>query len=392
MMLWRSEVISAVTTFTAFIIVTELLDTELPSRRRLRLSLAPALAFSMLEGARFGPKATPIAAGTFLAAATAAAIIRVASGREIHLRAIISSLAIVSASCASYGALRNVGPSRLLVNASRSAAYPASIVGLVCVLAIALILDPIASIMTSSSWSRAARSSEFVRSIFAGASLQAAVVSVAALVALAFPKLNWWSFPLFLGPLAATRYAFRQISAIRATELETLRALSKIPELAGYTAPGHSRRVAELSTAIAADLGVDEERRREIEYAALLHDIGRVVLEDPGAERATPNRARRDIAATGANIVATAGTFPHVAEMIREQDEPYRRRGQGTNEDVSLGSRILKVANTYDDLTHPHAARKESVDALERIHMGKAYDFDPEVVASLVRVLEQSKF
>ncbi len=373
--------------FGAFILVTELLDTALPSGRRLSLSLAPGLAFAMLEtgsGAEYG---APIVGLTFLIASAMAAGVRAAAGREVRLREIAGSFLTVAAAAAAYDGLSSWGNIHLL---SRGGERLASGAGLLAVLCIALFFEPIrATLATAISRDRDALRSPW-RSFRETVPLQAAIVSVAALVALAFPKLKEWSFPLFLGPLAATRYAFRQITTIRTTEVQTLRALSKIPEMAGYTQPGHSRRVAELAVAMAAELGMPDVEIRDVEYAALLHDIGRVVLEDPDAERAV-HALRRDVAATGSNIVAAAGTFPAVAAMIREQNEPYRRRGEAHNEDVTLGARILKVANTYDDMVGQDTVRRSSWDALEHLHAGKAFDYDPDVVGALTRVLTQAR-
>ncbi|GAC1411149.1 MAG: hypothetical protein NVSMB57_05590 [Actinomycetota bacterium] len=384
-MLWPSDHLAAVLTFAAFILVTELFDTELPSGRQLRLSVAPALGFAMLEGARRGAGAAGIVVATFLVATGIACLGRMLLHREVRWSEIMTSMLSVAAATAAYGALRSVGTVRVLAEGAQgSAQYFASVTGLAAVLAIALLTEPVRALVMPNDSKRLPAAG---RAVVSSAPLQTAMVSVGALVALAFPKLNWWSFPLFLGPLAATRYAFRQIATIRTTEVQTLRALSKIPEMAGYTAPGHSRRVAELSVAMASDLGIAENDRRNIEYAALLHDIGRVVLGDPDAER-TAHLLDHEVAVTGSNIVAAAGTFPAVAEMIRQQHDPYRAADAGlAGERSTIGSRILKVANAYDDLLTETGAGSTAVVA--RLRRAAQYDFDPDVVASLVRVLSR---
>lgn len=378
---------AALLTFGAFVLLTELLDTELPSGRRLRLSLAPGLAFAMLEGTTAASASPAVAGLTFLLAASIAGGLRALDKREVRFGEIAASFLTVTAAAAAYDALSATGPLHLV---GRDGTHLASAVGMVAVLGIALAFEPVRLWITGAvdpAVRRAGSPMALLRALRANAALQTAIVSVAALVALAFPKLGGWSFPLFLGPLAATRYAFRQITQIRTTEVQTLRALSKIPEMAGYTQPGHSRRVAELAVGMAAELGATEDELREIEYAALLHDIGRVVLEDP--ESATAGSLRADVATTGASIVAAAGTFPRVAQMIREQHDPYRRPGELINEELTMGSRVLRVANTFDDLSSGHSGRPpmSAWDAIEELHRGAAYDFDPAVVSALARVL-----
>lgn len=376
----------ALVTFGAFVVLTELLDTELPSGKRLRLSLAPGLAFAMLEGTPGGIGRTAIVGLTFLSAAAVAGLIRMLARREVRFGEIAASFLTITAASAAYGALSDTGPLHLV---GRDGTHLASATGMVAVLLIALAFEPVRLWIRGAvdpAVRRAGSMRGLLRALRANTALQTAIVSVAALVALAFPKLGGWSFALFLGPLAATRYAFRQITQIRTTEVQTLRALSKIPEMAGYTQPGHSRRVAELAVAMAAELGAAEDDLREIEYAALLHDIGRVVLEDPG--EAGAESLRMNVATTGASIVAAAGTFPVVARMIHEQHEPYRRPGEIVNEELSLGARILRVANTFDDLSEAdETGPKRAWAAIEELHRGAAYDYDPAVVSALARVL-----
>jgi HD-GYP domain-containing protein (c-di-GMP phosphodiesterase class II) len=53
-----------------------------------------------------------------------------------------------------------------------------------------------------------------------------------------------------------------------------------------------------------------------------------------------------------------------------------------------MSSRIIKVANAYDDLCDPGGNDHR---AMERIHLGLGYEYDPRVVDSLTRVLERRR-
>jgi putative nucleotidyltransferase with HDIG domain len=217
--------------------------------------------------------------------------------------------------------------------------------------------------------------------------LHLSILSVGSLLAIAYPPLGSWSFPLFLAPLAATQFAFRQFASIRKTYLQTIGALSRVPEMAGYTQPGHSRRVAQLAKEIGQELGVTQAEIDEIEYAALLHDIGRVSIPDPEDAH---DASKLELALTGAGIVRETGHFPRVAEMIEHQYEPYRRRGEDANPGLSMGAKIIKVCSAFDDLTRPGATLGLSTwDVLERLHLGMAYEYDPAVIQALTRVLEK---
>ena len=82
------------------------------------------------------------------------------------------------------------------------------------------------------------------------------------------------------------------------------------------------------------------------------------------------------------------GHFPRVAVMVRQQHEPYRRRGEDANPDLTRGGKIIKVASAFDDLTEPPGPGRTAWDAIERLHLGMAYDYDPQVIQALTRVLE----
>jgi putative nucleotidyltransferase with HDIG domain len=227
----------------------------------------------------------------------------------------------------------------------------------------------------------------FVGQVRSTGALHLSILSVGALLAIAYPPLGVWSFPLFLAPLAATQFAFRQFASIRKTYLQTIGALSRVPEMAGYTQPGHSKRVAQLAIEIAAELGVQQQEIDEIEYAALLHDIGRVSIPDPAD---AVDASKLELALTGGGIVRETGHFPRVADMIEKQNEPYRRRGEDANPDLSLGAKIIKVCSAFDDMTRPGATLGLSTwDVLEKLHLGMAYDYDPQVIQALTRVLEK---
>ena len=134
---------------------------------------------------------------------------------------------------------------------------------------------------------------------------------------------------------------------------------------------------------MARELGMHPHEVAELEYASLVHDIGRITLNEPAILRA--GYTDEDIARWGAQIVAEAPHLERVAELVRDQHRPYRRAGQERDPRLPLATKIIKVASAYDQGRHELGL--PPVDALEQIHRGSAYDFDPEVAASLRRVL-----
>ncbi len=224
----------------------------------------------------------------------------------------------------------------------------------------------------------------------AAAGLGGAIGASGVLIALASHPMGLVAVPVFLAPLLLTQFAFRRYATVQATYGQTIRALSRVTELGGYTEPGHARRVAALALAVGRDLGLTERALRDLEYAALLHDIGQLSLSEPipgGATLMAAPLEQRRIADLGAEVVRRTGVLDDVSLIIERQAEPYRRRHEVDDEAVPLASRIIKAVNAYDDLVGDGAGETRRREALERIHLGLAYEYDPRVVSALTRVV-----
>src|SRR6266567_7290377 len=190
---------------------------------------------------------------------------------------------------------------------------------------------------------------------------------------------------VFLGPLLVTQVAFRRYAGIRATYLQTVRALARVTEVGGYVESGHSRRVSKLAVAVGRELGMPEPDLLDLEYAALMHDIGQLSLPDPIPGGATVLVSPEDqwrIAELGAEVIRKAGVLDRVAEIVRRQSEPWR----GPTPAPPVSSRIIRAANGFDDLVGSSTDRERAVAALERLRLDTAVEYDPDVVEALSRV------
>jgi response regulator RpfG family c-di-GMP phosphodiesterase len=227
----------------------------------------------------------------------------------------------------------------------------------------------------------------------AAGGIGAAIGATGVLIALAARPLGLWALPVFTVPLLVTQFSIRRFAAIRATSLQTIRALSRVTEVGGYVEPGHSRRVSTLAVGLGREIGLSEAELLDLEYAALMHDIGQLSYTDPipgGATLVVSPAERRRIAELGADIIRTTGTMPRVAEIMERQSDAYRRPGTGADDELPVASRIIKVANAYDDLVGDRADRATSEAALERLRLGTTSEYDPRVVEALDRMLRRS--
>ena len=221
--------------------------------------------------------------------------------------------------------------------------------------------------------------------------LATALVTSGALIALAEIAVGIAALPLFLFPLLLTYFAVQRFAKIRMTYRQTIGALSSLTERAGYTVHDHAERVTRTSVSIGRDLGMGQRELTDLEYAALLHDLGQVALREPIPRGATVMAAPADqqrIAHDGAEIVRSTGVLDNVAAILEAQTTPYRQVRE-FGQDLPLASRIIKVANAYDDMSGPYGENDER--AMERIHLGLGYEYDPQVVDSLTRVLQRRR-
>jgi hypothetical protein len=230
------------------------------------------------------------------------------------------------------------------------------------------------------------------------APLGAAVGASALLMAFAAEVMGLYALAVFTAPLLVTQVAFRRYSGIRTTYLQTVRSLAKVTEIGGYVETGHSERVSRLSVAIGRELGIHEPQLLELEYAALMHDIGQLSLSDPIPGGATVLVSREDqqrIAELGAGVIQQAKVLGSVADIVRRQTEPYRDVDfvhDATLPGVPgppLSSRIIRAANAFDDLVGGSLESARAAEAVQRLQLGTASEYDPRVVDALSRVVHR---
>ncbi len=166
-----------------------------------------------------------------------------------------------------------------------------------------------------------------------------------------------------------------------------------------YTS-GHAKRVSEYAMLIAREMGLGVREIYTIQRGALLHDVGKVGVSDtvllkPG--KLTPEE-REHIEAhpvIGANITAQVKFDEEIIDMVRHHHERFDGTGYPDKlkgEDISRNARILAVADALDAMLSDRPYRKgmEVEKALRLIREASGTQFDPGVVAALMRAAESN--
>jgi len=263
-------------------------------------------------------------------------------------------------------------------------------VELVLIAALAVLVDAVLAALVRADRERAPFTRALADEIRAGLGLSSAVAATGVLIALAASTMGLWAIPVFCLPLLLVQFSFRRYAAIRETYLQTIRSLSRVTEVGGYTETGHVGRVANLSRSVGLELGLSDSDLRDLEYAALMHDLGQLSLLEPipgGATVFADVADQHRIADGGAEVIRQTGVLDRVATIVERQADPYRRPHEQVDRSLPMASRIIKAANAYDDLVGGSLESDRRLEALERLRLGMAYDFDPRVVETLARVV-----
>jgi putative nucleotidyltransferase with HDIG domain len=204
-------------------------------------------------------------------------------------------------------------------------------------------------------------------------------------------------FALFVVPLLVARQTHRRYLSLRETYADTVRSLVAALEAKDQYTKGHSVRVARIAVAVAGQMGFDDVEVERIEYAALLHDLGKIgisrsVLSKPGAltdEEFDKIRQHPDIAA---RILESVPFLDDVRPIVQDHHERVDGLGYGrglTGDHMSTAARILAVADGYDAMTaeRPYRAAMSEQAAVKELRANAGTQFDPVVVEVLIAAL-----
>ncbi|HEX5164317.1 MAG TPA: HD-GYP domain-containing protein [Thermomicrobiales bacterium] len=206
--------------------------------------------------------------------------------------------------------------------------------------------------------------------------------------------------PLLIIPAITSYIAFEMIHRLQHQTQEAMIAMADaIDQRDPYTAD-HSRRVAELAVKIAEVHGVNERDIERLRIAARMHDIGKIgigndLLHKPGKLTDDEWEILRAHPVIGEQLLKPYRQFRHETRLVRHHHErwdgkgyPDRVRGQA----IPLGARIIAVADTFDAMTtsRPYRPALSRQYAIDEIRNGALSQFDPQIVASFLQVMEES--
>jgi diguanylate cyclase (GGDEF)-like protein len=198
-----------------------------------------------------------------------------------------------------------------------------------------------------------------------------------------------------VGAALRSAYLYEQLER---AYLGTAQALVTALEAKDAYTADHARSIVEQTEAVGHSLGMDDEQLRDLRFAAVFHDIGKIavpeaILSKPGPltdeERAVMERHT----IVGEQILAPVEFLAGVCKLVRHEHERWDGAGYPdrlAGEDIPLGSRIILACDALHAMTsdRPYRRALPREVALGELRKHAGTQFDPRVIEALLAVVE----
>jgi putative two-component system response regulator len=189
----------------------------------------------------------------------------------------------------------------------------------------------------------------------------------------------------------------REKHALRTLSIGTVEALVNAMEAKDEYLRGHSRRVAELSASVAAELQLDVDTIEHIRVAGRVHDIGKIgihewILNKPGSLTRDEFAHVKEHVRIGMEILAPLKHLGMAARFVEDHHEHWDGQGYPSGkagEAISIGGRILTATDAFDALTseRPYRNPRTPRETVEYLGARAGDLLDPRVYQALARVV-----
>jgi HD-GYP domain-containing protein (c-di-GMP phosphodiesterase class II) len=182
----------------------------------------------------------------------------------------------------------------------------------------------------------------------------------------------------------------------------TVMLLSDVVEFDDPYTAMHSRSIVDLVHAVANRLGIDSDSRQELEFAALLHDVGKIaipkeILNKPARLTEQEFEVMKTHTIEGQFMLdRVGGLLGRVGEIVRSCHERWDGGGYPDGlkgEEIPFASRIVFVCDAYNAMTtdRVYRAAMSTEEAVAELRKHSGSQFDQRVVAALIEVIEEGE-
>jgi HD-GYP domain-containing protein (c-di-GMP phosphodiesterase class II)/putative methionine-R-sulfoxide reductase with GAF domain len=206
-----------------------------------------------------------------------------------------------------------------------------------------------------------------------------------------------------LGGLAQqTKLALQSASSYETLErtfLSTVEALANALEANDEYMSSHARWITDLALKVGVEIGIEQDALKRLELGALFHDIGKIgipssILMKPGPLTEAERAVIETHPLLGERILAPIEKLEGVREIVRACHERFDGTGYPDHlagEDIPIESRIIFACDAFHAMTtdRPYREALGVGEAKRRLNEGAGSQFDPQIVAACLRVLDE---
>ena len=182
-----------------------------------------------------------------------------------------------------------------------------------------------------------------------------------------------------------------QLLAVRTS---VICAMNQLLDLKDLNTGVHSTRLAEWAVRIGRDLGLDDDCLRDLEAAAILHDIGKIgvpdaILRKPAKLTDAEYAVIKKHPEYGWAVLRAVPGFERVSLFVLHHHEAFDGKGYPAGlrgDEIPIGSRIVAVMDSFDAMVSSRPYRKglPLEEAIRRLEADTGKQFDPVVTPKFI--------
>lgn len=192
----------------------------------------------------------------------------------------------------------------------------------------------------------------------------------------------------------------RLYTELQSTYLSTIKVLVSTIEAKDAYTRGHTERVAEYAKLLAEEMNLPKKQKEVVCFGAALHDIGKLgvyenILNKPSSLTEKEWSIIRSHPEVGANIIKNMKFLEAACDLVRHHHERLDGKGYPDGlkgEEISLGARIVAVADSFDAMTSDRSYRKAYTfgEAVEQLKQ-QGDKFDSDIVSYMELLVKKKK-
>ncbi|MBR1443569.1 MAG: response regulator [Firmicutes bacterium] len=188
------------------------------------------------------------------------------------------------------------------------------------------------------------------------------------------------------------------VANIEETTNKITESFAVAADIRGLSSDGHSQRVAQFSAFLGKSAGMDNDRLKRLIQAALLHDVGKIVLSDDQIRQLREyklqnigmTQIRKQQIEGSEKILKNLPDYSELEKGIKYQFEEFMGSGPLgiAGEDIPLEARIISIANAFDFLKNKQTENKYSLNEIvDILEDGKDIQYDPKLIDKFIGII-----